>query len=665
MQIHKWVGNKLEGEYLAIDTETTNIQPGEIPELVIMQVSSDGENSYIVERDDVGDFLNLHRHSHWVGHNWAFDHFVICRHLGITMWGKVDRGEIWGTDIIFRLLGLAKYGKVSHLWNMAHCAKQILGIEVGKDDAVRINWKITDNFDNMGEDRKFYAATDACITFKLFKAMFDELKSYPNYLSHHVQMKGSLMLHDIMVRGMAFDLPKKESLLTTLHQEVTELKKQLILEGYVPKEKGNTKILQDKLHALEMQYDLKLPRTATANKPDKKGKVAGDKISTASDDLEPLYDYDGFLKKYIDFKKTEKLINFFNEMNSNRLYPRYNLLLETGRTSSYKHNHQNLPRKPGVRECFIPADGHCILAVDFGALEICTFAEICYQKFGYSKFKELLNEGKDVHKYCASMIYNIPEEKVDKSQRQLAKILSFGFFGGMCAETFVNYAKAGYNLTVTQEEAEVLKSKWHEAFPETIEYLKDPLEDKWDWDSSPFNNREMAKAIFKRIIRGATESKAGNPYNQNVISWVYNHVLPKVNPYYADKAVFGEDCYKALLTTETSLTGRVCRNRGYCQGKNYHFQSLAADIAKLAGYNLLKKSYKLVGFIHDEFLIEIPLTEDLKQVEHDVIQEMLNAAKELSPNVKYSVEGTYMQLWSKNAKTIINEDGSYTPWSIS
>lgn len=660
MQVHKWAGEKLDGEYLSIDTETTNIQPGEIPDLVTLQASSDGENSYIVERDDVGDFLNLHRHSHWVGHNFCFDLAVLSKLLNTTFYNKIEREEIWDTGIAFILLSLAKYGAVPQRWSLDTVAAELLGVKVDKDESTRIGWQLDMNYENMGEARRYYAAYDAVITHKIWEVL-KIIRTYDKALSHGIQLKGSLVLHDIMIRGMGFDLNRKESLIYTLKSEIENLLTVLSSEGYVPKQKGNTLVLQQKLHDIETKYELKLPRTETANTLNKKGKMTPDKISTAAEDLEQVYEYSVFMQNYVDYKKTEKLLNFFNEMNADRLYPKYKLLLETGRTSSYNHNHQNLPRKPGVRECFVPKSGYCLLAVDFTALEVCTFAQICYSKFGYSKFMELINDGKDVHKYCAAMIYGIDENDVTKNQRQLAKVLTFGFCGGMCAKTFVEYAKGGYNLIVTEDEAEILKEKWHKAFPETVEYLKDPLENKFNWENSPFGNPEMSRAIFKRIIRGATESKGGNSYNNNVVAWVYNCVLPAVSPYYADKAVFGEDCYKALLTEEVTLSGRICRNRGYCQGKNYHFQGLAADIAKNAGYKLLRAGYEVVAFIHDEYILEIPLNVNLKDVEEDVIKLMVEAANELSPDVKYSVEGTYMMRWSKGAKTIKNADGSLSP----
>jgi hypothetical protein len=56
-----------------------------------------------------------------------------------------------------------------------------------------------------------------------------------------------------------------------------------------------------------------------------------------------------------------------------------------------------------------------------------------------------------------------------------------------------------------------------------------------------------------------------------------------------------------------TLTGRLRANASYCARHNTVFQGLAADGAKLALWLLWRAGYRIVNFIHDEVLIEIPV----------------------------------------------------------
>ena len=56
----------------------------------------------------------------------------------------------------------------------------------------------------------------------------------------------------------------------------------------------------------------------------------------------------------------------------------------------------------------------------------------------------------------------------------------------------------------------------------------------------------------------------------------------------------------------TTLTGRVRGRVSFTQARNTPFQGLAADGAKLALWELIRAGYRVVAFIHDEILIELP-----------------------------------------------------------
>jgi hypothetical protein len=55
-----------------------------------------------------------------------------------------------------------------------------------------------------------------------------------------------------------------------------------------------------------------------------------------------------------------------------------------------------------------------------------------------------------------------------------------------------------------------------------------------------------------------------------------------------------------------TLTGRLRAKASYCARHNCVFQGLAADGAKLALWRLWCSGYRVVNFVHDEVLLEMP-----------------------------------------------------------
>ncbi len=76
---------------------------------------------------------------------------------------------------------------------------------------------------------------------------------------------------------------------------------------------------------------------------------------------------------------------------------KYRCLVESGRTSCSKPNLQNLPKAPGVRECYIPRPGFLFCSVDYEALELHTLAQVCLELLGESALADALNAGLDPH----------------------------------------------------------------------------------------------------------------------------------------------------------------------------------------------------------------------------------------------------------------------------
>ncbi len=128
------------------------------------------------------------------------------------------------------------------------------------------------------------------------------------------------------------------------------------------------------------------------------------------------------------------------------LTPRVNALLETERASIEDGLH-GIPRKGGVRECFVARPGYVFSSEDYTAGELVTLAWNCLKLVGYSKLADALNRKVDVHtalagtfcgkNYDVMMAAKAAKEKWVDDLRQVGKKSNFGFGGGMAELEFI------------------------------------------------------------------------------------------------------------------------------------------------------------------------------------------------------------------------------------
>lgn len=298
------------------------------------------------------------------------------------------------------------------------------------------------------------------------------------------------------------------------------------------------------------------------------------------------------------------------------IHAHFQELLETGRTSS-SPNVQNLPRKPGVRECFVPRPGYVFAASDVKGLELRTWAQVCIELLGHSRMAEVLNAGGDPHVSMAASIletsyedalarYKAGEDAADNA-RQTGKVGNFGIPGGLGAEAFVHFAALQYGVILTVEQAQWLKQEiWMNQWPEGPEYL----------------------ALIGRMI---------------------DKPFPQIEQLYS---------------------GRFRGDISYTEACNSFFQGLGADAMKSAGWLLMKTCYldrtsvlfgsRPVNFVHDEFILEVP-----EELGHECAQELGRLVREGAapwlPDVPPETEEVLMRRWTKKAKPKWAE-GRLVPW---
>jgi len=305
--------------------------------------------------------------------------------------------------------------------------------------------------------------------------------------------------------------------------------------------------------------------------------------------------------------------------------PTFNELVASGRTSSVNPNLQNPPRKGGVRECFVPRPGFYYAFCDYSFIELCTLAQTCLEWFGWSAMADAINAGLDPHlDMAASMLGITYEEAVARKKqgdpqiaeyRQLSKALNFGFPGGLGKAKFVQYARDGYGVALTETEAGRRKEDWYKKWPEMRKYHE------------RFGNLTLGDRKFALIQPGSNR-----------------------------------------------IRGEV----GFCDGANSVFQGRAADGAKRAGWYIAKECYlrdpyrdgsgptplfgsRPVLFVHDEFILEVPVA-TAHEATMRLSAVMTAGMKEVVPDVKVGTEYAIATRWYKGASAVYDASGRLTPW---
>lgn len=324
------------------------------------------------------------------------------------------------------------------------------------------------------------------------------------------------------------------------------------------------------------------------------------------------------LKELADIGEFEKIRTTYIPIfkAGKTLHPRWNGLVATGRVSVSQPNLNNMPRGHGVRECFKARKGYVFVSADYAQAELCSLAQICIDKFGYSHMADAINSGKDLHILLASQLIGISYEeayakyktgdKTLKDLRQLAKAANFGFPGGLGPDKFIDYAYTSYKVSITREEAVNLKAVWIKTYPEVNEYFK----------------------------------------------WISKRLQGKSFDYIQHRS------------------GRIRGKVGFCDGCNTGFQGLTADGAKYAknmiSYNMYCNEDSplygahIVAFIYDELLIEVP-EEKAHEAALELQRLMIEGMRTFTPDVLAKVEIDMMYHWSKAAKAVY-ENGRLVPF---
>ncbi len=271
-----------------------------------------------------------------------------------------------------------------------------------------------------------YASEDADLTWQLwqiFKPLLEKEKL--DELFYKLEMPLMPILAEMEINGIHIDK-------NTLCEYAIELQKQIeILEKQIYDIVGHefniasTKQLQEVLFT-----ELQLPT----------GKKTKTGFSTDTAVLEELAKIHAVPQKILDFRTLSKLLSTYVEAlpvlsdENDRIHTSFMQTgTATGRLSSREPNLQNIPIRDDsgrrIRSAFTAKDGFMLISADYSQIELVILAHLSEDH----NLRRAFNEGADVHKTTASLIFGVPPQEVTADMRRTAKTINFGVMYGMSA----------------------------------------------------------------------------------------------------------------------------------------------------------------------------------------------------------------------------------------
>lgn len=496
----------------AIDTETEPIRHGKPIIPAFMQICCHAMRQIDIVpahlmRKYLVEFYSFNPEFEAVFHNAPFDLDVIGikSDYNQPMLHAIQDSRVTDTGIRYILRQLS-IGRMAMKWNLGLVARTLLGVELDKDEDLRLSFRPGMAVTNR---HLSYMAADAAATAQLREAM---PFVYP---TEWHQTVGFIALSDIGRRGMHVDMNYLQTLAKDFQEKKKDSDETLAVFGYYAGESGNQKVLQSVLQCAEKQLqtlennpNLMFHRTA------KKGdiQITDDSLTALGNREHP------FIIAYKESEHRQKILStYLNDglvRGDSKVHPSFTPLVKTGRTSCRGPNLQNLPRKENIRGIYVPTPGYVLYAADYSQLELCALAESCLVRFGHSKMAAVINDGLDLHVWFAAQVVGKHDlSLVTDEERQMAKACNFGFPGGLGIKTFQYLAKNQYGLDMPEDRCKELKKLWIDFFPEMKDHFKQDVDNGY---SNEEETKYIAQTITGRKRRNASFCSSCNYHFQGL-----------------------------------------------------------------------------------------------------------------------------------------------------
>jgi DNA polymerase I len=508
-ELRAWVARAIDAGVVAIDTETTSLDPMQaelcgfslavganaacyVP--LIHRQGGDGTGLFpgevVAAQMTVAEALAIlkplleDKGVLKVGQNLKYDWQVLSRH-GI---------EIASFDDTMLMSYVLDAGRRAH--GMDAMAEMLLGHRTIRYGEVAGTGKAKQRFENVSIQKATeYAAEDADVTLRLWQVLKARLPAEHMTRVYETLERPLIPVLARMEReGISIDRAMLARLSGEFAQEAMGLEEEIRQLAGEPLNPGSPKQLGDILFG-----KMGLAEAVGA----KKTKTGA--WSTSASVLEDLAELGHALpQKILEWRQVAKLRSTYTDAlpsyvnaETGRVHTNYALAATTtGRLSSSEPNLQNIPIRTEegrkIRRAFIAAPGHKLVSADYSQIELRLLAEIA----DIPSLKDAFRDGLDIHAMTASEMFGVPIAGMPGEVRRRAKAINFGIIYGISAFGLAN------QLGIPREEAGAYIKKYFERFPGIRAYM--------DATRESCRQKGYVTTIFGRKCH-YPEIKASNP----------------------------------------------------------------------------------------------------------------------------------------------------------
>jgi DNA polymerase-1 len=441
--LHSWIARAQTSGQVAVDTETTSLDPAQADLVGVSLSVAPGSACYIpLGHSQKG--LALARPPQQIplpralallkpllenesvlkiGQNFKYDMVVLARR-GIRI------KPIDDTMLISYVLDSTRHGHGLDELAALHLGRKTITYE---EVTGRGNSQI--NFAEVALDQACaYAAEDAEVTLELHRLLKPRLfQERLTALYETVERPLVAVIAEMEETGVRVDHERLKLLSDDFARRMAALESKIHALAGEDFNVGSPKQLADILFS-------KLSLTGTASGQARKGKSGA--LSTSADVLEALAAEGHELPRLVlEWRQLQKLKGTYTDslqaaINplTGRVHTSFALAAtSTGRLASSNPNLQNIPIRTEdgrkIRRAFIAEDGCKLLSADYSQIELRLLAHIADVK----PLKQAFADGLDIHALTAAQVFGVPIEKVDAGLRRSAKTINFGLIYGMSA----------------------------------------------------------------------------------------------------------------------------------------------------------------------------------------------------------------------------------------
>ncbi len=418
--------------------------------------------------------------------------------------------------------------------------------------------------EEMPQEMCAFACYEAYICSKVAKMQCDTLQEKQmDTLYREIELPLIFTLADMELQGIAMDAPALAEYGQRLAERLTALEQKIYEEAG---EEFN--INSPKQLGIILFEKMEMPGA-------KKTKTG---YSTAADVLEALAPDYPIVADILEYRQLAKLKSTYAEGLMHCIAPDGRIhssfqqtVTATGRISSTEPNLQNIPIRMElgkmIRKVFHPKEGFVFVDADYSQIELRVLSHMSEDENLIQAFQQ----GQDIHRSTASLVFHTPFDEVTELQRRNAKAVNFGIVYGISAFGLSR------DLGISKKEAGKYIDDYFLAYP-------------------------RMKSFLDGLVAEGKEAGA--------VKTMYGRIRP---------------------IPELSSSNFMQRQFGERIAMNSPIQGTAADIIKIAMVHVHDRLQKeglqsrLLLQVHDELLIEAK-QEEVEQVEQILQEEMEHAA---------------------------------------